>query len=104
MQSIRKIDTCGHAMEGFGNSLPISDVNLRQPYESSEGFLYAGLIEAEHPSQHPFGLKKNRVRDEDPIALHDRSCAEFLVGIVASQKANNDVSIDREHAAGALLP
>ena len=69
--------------------------------ESSDDPLAAEPITA---PQHPFGFKQHRYANINIVAADQRIRLRELLGVIAGQIADNDVSIDRDHGAALLRP
>ena len=55
-------------------------------------------------AQDPLGFEQHRRVDVDVLVADQRTRLRELLGIVAGQIADDDISIDREHCAALLQP
>src|SRR4030081_2722014 len=99
MQAIRKVHALPYPAQRLRRGGSIFQTHARQPREIGEGLGALGSGKPIDAAQHPLGLQQHSGADEDIIVVDQSACPGSLAGIVAHQIADDEISIDCEHAA-----
>lgn len=78
-------------------------VDIGKPYETFEGGRHPLRPKAIEAARHALRLQQDRLGHPDWRVANERQCASCLLGVIGRQKANENISIDRQHAASGPL-
>src|ERR1700737_3651445 len=99
MQAIRKVHALPYPAQRLRCGGSIFQTHARQPREIGESLGALGSGKPIAAAQHPLGLHQHGGADEGVIVVDQPACPGSLSGIVAHQVADDEISIDCEHAA-----
>src|ERR1700730_6693807 len=98
MQTIRKVHALPHPAQRLRRGGSIFQTRARQPREIGEGLGALGSGKPIDAPQHPLGLQQDCGADECVMVVDQPARLGSLSGIVAHQIADDEISIDCEHA------
>ncbi len=99
VQGIGKIQAGVKPCKGEPDLAAVLEVHLGGPsegFESAPNLCSRKIVRA---PQYPFGFEQHGLGHEDSAAFHQLAGATELLRIVRREKSDEDVSIDRAHAA-----
>ena len=99
MKRVGKVGALPKPRNGTADSSHVFNLCIRRRYQTLDGGSDSTWRMPIKTSQHPLEFEDHGLWNKDRLGSYCLSCRGRLLGVVTHEQADEDVSIDRAHAA-----